>query len=120
MSKKEIVCPSCKRKVGGMRIANEEAFKCKGCKQVIEMKIINSLERDKVIGWTKGAFYLLWGLLLMSFASWFLNIYTSPYANYVYGIQWTGLVAYLIILFYVIRRKRALYERKELKLSVRK
>ena len=120
MSKREIVCPNCKKKVGSMRIANEEAFKCSGCKQVIEMKIINSLERGKVIGLTKGAFYLLWSLLLLSMASWFLNIYTSPYAIYVYAIQWGGLIAYLIILFYVVSRKRALYDHKELKLSVRK
>ena len=84
------------------------------------MKIINSLERGKVIGWTKSAFYLLWSLLLLSMASWFLNIYKTPYAIYVYGIQWLGLIAYVIILFYVISRKRYLYERKELKLSVRK
>jgi len=103
-----------------MRIANEEAFKCPGCKQVIEMKIINSLERGKIIGWTKGAFYLLWSLLLLSMASWFLNLYSSPYAFYVFGIQWGGLIAYVIILCYVISRKKYLYDRKELKLSVRK
>ena len=103
-----------------MRIANEEAFKCAGCKQVIEMKIINSLERTKIVGLTKGAFYLLWGLLVMSLAGWFLGFYTSPYTIYVYAIQWAGLIIYLIILFYVIARKKDLYEHKELKLSVRK
>lgn len=103
-----------------MRIANEEAFKCAGCKQVIDMKIINSLERGKIIGLTKGAFYLLWSLLLLGLASWFLNIYNTPYAIYVYGIQWAGLIAYLAILFYVVARKKDLYEHKELKLSVRK
>ncbi len=121
MTKKEMLCPVCEKKVGVLRLISEQYFKCPKCKSTIEMKVINSIEGQELNKVVKMVTPLTWALLFVSFAGIFSNMKDNPlydYAIFVFILQITMVGAVLVAFARIARKKQELFNRKELKLVV--
>ncbi len=122
MEKKIMVCPVCGKKVGFFKLIGESTFKCSKCKNIVEMKVTNSIEREKIEKMMKYVSPLIWVLLGTSVLGIMANYMDSVLNNYIVPMfiaQWIVLIGVYLTFFFMAKKKRELYVSKDLKLVVR-
>ena len=101
-----------------MKILTDRYLKCSGCKQNLEVKTINSSEKEKNEKTMKSIIRILWVIFIINFASMFFNLQALLGITLFFAIEAAiavGLIIYIVIL---TKQRRELFEKNEIKLSI--